>query len=56
MAKTPQEKRVRFIELLRRLAKEVDDVGIHEVDIEDGELAWILNHAADQLEKQPCSD
>lgn len=45
-------KLIKFIKSLRRLAKEVDEQGILNVEIEDGELAYMLNHAADLLENK----
>ena len=45
-------KLIKFIKSLRRLAKEVDDKGLDSIDIEDGELAYMLNHAADLLENK----
>lgn len=48
-------KLAKFIASLRSLAAEVDNVGIQEVDIEDGELAWMLNTAAQLLEQKQCS-
>ena len=45
---TQGEKDQRLIESARRLAREINDSGIPD-DLEDGELAWMLNTLADQM-------
>ena len=52
MTKPTDPDKAKFIKSLRRLAKEVDDKGLDSIDIEDGELAYMLNHAADLLENK----
>ncbi|MBK8467643.1 MAG: hypothetical protein IPL32_17655 [Chloracidobacterium sp.] len=46
------DKLTKFIKSLRRLAKEVDDNGLDSINIEDGELAYMLNYAANLLENK----
>ena len=45
---TQEAKDLRLIASARRLAREINDSGIPD-DLEDGELAWMLNKLADQM-------
>ena len=45
---TQEAKDRRLIASAQRLAREINDSGIPD-DLEDGELAWMLNTLADQM-------
>ena len=50
--KYKDKEREKLIAALRRLSRDVKNEGLHAIDIEDGELAHMLDKAADLLENK----
>ncbi len=49
-------KKIKFVAMLQIIALEIEDKGMGSIDIEDGEMAYILRKAARLIEESNVPD